>query len=309
MIIPEDEFWLPISIGHAMGEPIVTIARLRQPPNGFISDVDLRKSGTLFNIPLHDIDDQSLDSPNIDGVIFHLPRSGSTAVARAVACIANSSCYFEPCALDQLLSPQLKHIENRKQSLSKLLRLYSTASRHMGAKTFIKLSSWSTLNISEYREALPETPFFFVYRNPVEILVQILDRPTGWMQSPAKENLEQVLGFGTSSSLLEYCGRMLKLFCEQILLASPSPVIISHESLRDSTLSAIRQNVSFQLSENDLSKMRASFELNSEYWDSSIKYLADANPLRAQASDEIVLICERFITPYLSKLKTLHNDK
>lgn len=303
MKVPKGEFWLPISISYAMGEPIVSISRLSERPTGFLSDVDLHSKAGALKLPLNDIEIDDTKLSEIDAVVFHLPRSGSTAVAQALAKLDNSSCFFEPAPLDQLLSPQFASVSNKEVSLKKLLWLYGAIKESKDHKVFIKLSSWSTLNINAYRLAMPNTPFFFVHRNPVEVLAQILTRPTGWMQSPARFSIENHLGLDTAESIEEYCGNMLGLFCQRILEANPTPSLIDHATLRESAIKSIKQNITSQLSQSELLRMSKSFDMDSEHWDAPVKYSPDSVHIIGGANNDLIRICDLMISPYLFKLR------
>ncbi len=301
MIIPAGEFWLPISVGYAMGEPIVTVARLKQMPVGFLSDIDLRRNGDIVKIPLNDIEIEQ-NMHNMAGLVFHLPRSGSTAVARALTSIDCTSCFFEPAALDQLLSPQLMDKIDPIASLKKLLLLFESVSHTSKHKVFIKLSSWSTLHIFKYRNALPTTPFFFVYRNPIEILVQILQRPTGWMQSPAKKEIEKMLGLERSMAIEEFSGTMLSIFCDEVLKLQPKPIPIKHSTLMESSVNAIEQVLDYDLRDIELQQLRSSFKLDSEDWQKPSDYIADSLQLINSAPESLVEMCQRIVKPSIARI-------
>lgn len=112
-----------------------------------------------------------------DGFIFHQSRCGSTLVARALATLAGTSVISEAPPLDAIVELGVYRPELTVERHAQLLRAMVAAltrPRRDETRTFIKLDSWHTLALPLFRRAFPATPWIFLYRDPVEILVSQL---------------------------------------------------------------------------------------------------------------------------------------
>lgn len=305
MNIPEDEYWIPTSVTFTMGEPIVSVVRTKRHLLGFVSDVDIVKEGRPMKVPLEDI---RIDTRKVgfDAIIFHLPRSGSTAVAKAAAKLDNTRCFFEPRALNDFLSPQYATYNTNNEHLKKLLALFLGGQLNKTTRTVIKLSSWSTLHISRYRHVLKTTPFFFVCRDPVQVLVQILERPTGWMEKPVRKALQREVMLDGNSQVLQYTAAMLKLFIKEVLTLEWKPTIIEHKTLREDTLKTFRTELDPEPTNLELEKMAAEFDFDSEKWDRQRLYIDDSTALSSVADTEIKKISSNILQPLFAELLHSH---
>ena len=101
--------------------------------------------------------------------IFHTSRSGSTLLTQLLTCIDGCLAISEPPIIDEVFRlPQ-----NREEKIALFRNMVCTyAQRRSEADRyfFLKHDSWHVRWFPLVREAFPETPCFFVYRHPVEIL-------------------------------------------------------------------------------------------------------------------------------------------
>lgn len=115
--------------------------------------------------------DAFADAPAPDGLIFHMSRCGSTLVAQMLAALPGSIAISEPPPLDtiiQLAARGAVPAERIRHMIAALARDRSdTPARHR----FIKLDSWHILALPLLRTLYPDTPWVFLYRDPVEVLV------------------------------------------------------------------------------------------------------------------------------------------
>ncbi len=174
--------WLPTAVSAANGKPAVEwlhfgSARLDAP---FYEDSIraarrlpfnrlVRWRTTLSTLPDH----TPIVKP--DGLIFHMSRCGSTLVARMLASIAHSVTVSEPPPLDAVLQIVRARTDQpwpeRVRLLQAMVGALGRDTLPSGARYFIKLDSWHTAALPLFRAAFPDTPWVFLYRDPIEVMV------------------------------------------------------------------------------------------------------------------------------------------
>ena len=126
---------------------------------------------------------QDVASLPLSGAIFHLSRCGSTLVSQMLAALPGNLVMSEPDPLNDLLGPQWGHLDEgvKQYMAASLLRLLGRP-RHGGQhKYFVKFSSWNAAFLPILNGILPDCPRVFIYRDPVEVMVSLMQEPPGWM--------------------------------------------------------------------------------------------------------------------------------
>lgn len=114
-------------------------------------------------------------APQPSGLIFHLSRSGSTVLTRMLAAHSGHRVLSEPDPLDDVLRADVtadRRVELVSAVLYALARRPATAHGH----SFVKADPWHVLALSSVRQACPQVPWVFVYRDPLEVLVSHQER-------------------------------------------------------------------------------------------------------------------------------------
>jgi hypothetical protein len=159
--------------------------------------------------------DDSLAPPR--GLIFHMSRCGSTLVAQMLASSPRNIVLSEAPPIDAVtrlrdLRP-IASEEDRRRALSVMTAALSR--RRSGAETrlFLKLDSWHSIDLPLFRAAFPSTPWVFLYRNPIEVLVSQM-RLRGIQTVPGVLPPE-ILGVDDGAALggEEFCARVLAKTC------------------------------------------------------------------------------------------------
>jgi hypothetical protein len=109
------------------------------------------------------------------GLFFHAGRCGSTLVANALGLHAGTVVLKEPVCLSQALlsDPGGRH----REWLQALMRCLCVRRSAEHRATIVKLTSWNALRIERLRALFPDVPCAFLYRDPVETIVSLLERP------------------------------------------------------------------------------------------------------------------------------------
>lgn len=147
-----------------------TFARLRQRP-----------ANVLFTrtTSLAELEAWAETSPGIPptGFVFHVSRCGSTLLAALLGRLPGALVLSEPAPVDSIL--RAGHRLGRGRQI-RLLRAVVSALGQARApgqdRLFIKFDAWNTLQLPLVREAFPDTPWVFLRREPVEVLVSALAR-------------------------------------------------------------------------------------------------------------------------------------
>ncbi|EJN26377.1 hypothetical protein PMI36_01024 [Pseudomonas sp. GM79] len=108
--------------------------------------------------------------------IFHASRCGSTLISQMLAQLDSHIVVSEPPPLDALLRSDLPAVE-RRAAIKGLLSAYGQRRLGSEQRLIIKLDAWNITELPVLHECFPETPWLFVYRDPLEIAVSHLRRP------------------------------------------------------------------------------------------------------------------------------------
>lgn len=128
--------------------------------------------------PLAALSDWQAQSPGLapSAFILHASRCGSTLISQMLARLDDHIVVSEPPPLDALLRSDLPAGE-RRAAICGLLSAYGQRRRGTEQRLVIKLDAWSIGEWPLLQACFPDTPWLFLYRDPVEIAVSHLRRP------------------------------------------------------------------------------------------------------------------------------------
>ncbi|MEO6681131.1 MAG: sulfotransferase family protein [Pseudomonas sp.] len=180
------EGWLPIRVWQQAGEWQVDWCwfgdtPLHQPFFREAVDDALRlpfNQAFRRQTPLAVLSDWQETSPGLapSAFIFHASRCGSTLISQMLARLDDHIVISEPPPLDALLRSGLPAAE-RRRAIEGLLSAYGQRRGGSEQRLVIKLDAWNIAELPVLRECFPDTPWMFVYRDPLEIAVSHLRRP------------------------------------------------------------------------------------------------------------------------------------
>jgi len=178
-------------------------------------------------------DDVHAMSPS--GFVFHESRCGSTLVANALAAMDPESTrvYSESgppvtavnvCGIDGSSCPKGRALELLRDVIYLMGRTNDEGEEHL----FFKIQSIGTKHIEVFLEAFPDTPWIFVYREPVQIMMSQLEHGAKsancvrQLRDIPPEKIEQIHEMGKGVKTLtsvEKCALHLSLLCESVVKA------------------------------------------------------------------------------------------
>jgi len=139
----------------------------------------------------------------LKGMVFHMSRCGSTLAAQWLTALSDSVVLSEPEPLDTLL--QWPKPYSDMETVRALLAALGQPRRESDRQLFLKTDCWHMVHIDRLLTAFPGTPWVFIYRNPVEVLVSHQRMPgwhlvpgsmTGHGMQPPDEAMNNSLGHG-----------------------------------------------------------------------------------------------------------------
>ena len=119
---------------------------------------------------------------NLTGVVFHESRCGSTLVANALTAMnpKENRVYSESAppitALKSICGEKYQScsVHQAAQILADTIYLMSRSNDPQEKRVFFKIQSVGALNIEVFQNAFPRTPWIFVYRDPVQVMMSQL---------------------------------------------------------------------------------------------------------------------------------------
>lgn len=208
--------------------------------------------------------------------IFHTSRCGSTLLAQLLSILSCCIVMSEPPVIDAFL--RLHQMEPESSGGSANLRqlILALGQQRSPEEThfFIKLDSWHIQFLPILRAAFPDTPCWFLYREPDAILASHRRQRgpqmvPGMIASLAAETLE-------AGDLDGYCVKVLAGFFEAALANVEHLQLIHYRQLPDILWQDLlpRQGLDCTLEQLERIRQRAGFHAK----DRSIRFNADAPP-------------------------------
>ncbi|QDQ28795.1 sulfotransferase family protein [Chitinimonas arctica] len=116
--------------------------------------------------------------------IFHASRCGSTLMAQMLARLASHTVLSEPPTLDTVLRAHYFSPLTGDTQLAWTRALLSAyGQQRLGSEQalVVKLDAWNIFDLPLLQRAFPDTPWLFLYRDPLEIAVSQLRAPGAHM--------------------------------------------------------------------------------------------------------------------------------
>ncbi len=286
---------------HHSLQMLSALRQLRNPgketmgaPTSFASDLDALQDAHASIDPLYP-----------SGFIFHVGRSGSTLLAKALARSRSNLVLGEPAPINQLWAVLSNGWREPVGSDPMHAALFKNLVLAMGRRRvpthrayFVKFTSYNLHFFDFIRAVFPDVPALFLYRGPEAVLASMKKNPPGWMQSRERGFASMLTGVAQFGFLdgEAFAMRSLERFYSLALQADHLQYL-SYESLRAESLPAILRYFNLDPCQEEMTSMKSQFRFYSknDYRAREFKTGPAAdNPSHARAE--------------LSPLWRLHND-
>jgi hypothetical protein len=246
----------------------------------------------------------------LGGLIFHMSRCGSTLISRVLAANPDYVMLSEPPPLDEVLATGLRGAseEQRIGWLRAMVSALTQPRTGREKRAFIKMDSWHILDLPLIRRAFPETPWIFVYRNPVEVLVSH-KRLRGGQMAPGHLP-PQRLGLDQAAAQLpfdldRFCARVIGNFCGAAAryAASDGGLLVNYDQFPGAIWSKILPN--FGVYPTDEEREVMELELMYHAKQPAHPFNPDSEAKRRAAPPEFHTLAEQYVLPAYSHLEDL----
>ena len=242
------------------------------------------------------------------GFIFHMSRCGSTLIAQMLAALKRNIVISEARPIDQVLRASM----NESQRID-LLRwtIHALAHRNNEERLFVKFDAWHVLQLPLIIQAFPRTPWVFVYRDPVEVLVS-QQRERGVQVIPGAMN-PAMFGLDPQepwiTKLDEYAARVLARFCEAAVehRTCGRSHFIEFGELPDAVSESLLPHFGDGYSSAEIEAMRRAAQFDAKR--PGLNFELDSARKQSEATAETRRLAEQFIRPAYEKLEQIRSSQ
>ncbi len=242
------------------------------------------------------------------GFIFHMSRCGSTLLAQLLAALPRNIVLSEASPIDEVLRAHVRNPAVTDAERCAWLRALVSAlgqSRNGETRFFIKFDSWQTLDLPLIRQAFPEVPWIFLYRDPVEVLAsQIKQRGAQTVPGTIDPGLLELdLLTAIQMPPEEFCARMLARVCQAALdQCGSGGRLVHYRDLPGAAWTEIARYFGAPCSPAEIETMQAKARFDAKT--PSMFFTDDRSAKQRDATDAIRRMAEIWIDPIYRRLET-----
>ena len=241
--------------------------------------------------------EQSFDSVEPTGFIFHSSRCGSTLVANACRAITNSIVLSEANAIDKLIARFITDSDGIKDSLySVFLRatVRALAQRRNGNEQhlFVKFACCSFAQIERITRIWPRVPWVFLYRDPIETIVSNIADVPPWLKDNDLRVLASITGTSPDAvaemGLEELCARTIgSLYSKAHRLANENSMLLNYNQLSVPVISSVLSFFKVSPAAEELDAIARASSMYSKAVSGTRTFISDAAAKQKLASDRV----------------------
>ncbi|MDD5058023.1 MAG: hypothetical protein PHQ60_09125 [Sideroxydans sp.] len=244
----------------------------------------------------------------LQGMVFHISRCGSTLAAQWLAALTDSVVLSEPEPLDTLLQWPAPHSD--AETIRALLAALGQPRRDSDRSLFLKTDCWHTSHIDRLLSAFPDTPWIFLYRDPLEVLVS-QQRMPGWHLVPGsmsghglrppEELMCNPLGHGAwiMSAILKQA--------RQAMQRHGNGLLMNYSELPGALESKLAAHFGIDLAAQDMASLHAVTGRSAKQ--RHVAFQPDAADKRAAADAVVLELAARWLDEPYQALEQMRNDK
>jgi hypothetical protein len=308
--------WIPSRIRWRDADPVVEWIwlgerRFTEPFFSETLDSALRDPFTLLfrhETPIATLGERREIRPGLKptGFIFHTSRCGSTLISQLLSSAPGAVVISEAPPIDSLLrgGPKLTE-EQRSVWVEWLIGALGQPRSGNETRYFIKLDCWHAAYLPILRRALPDVPWIFLYRDPVEVLASHQIIPALWsapgMLDPGLigADLPEVIQMGR----LEYCARVIEKVCESALSFQEDMPgkFVNYSELPEAVWTTVASHFGVTFAAPEIAAMQAKSSFNAKT--PGLYFRSDSDAKRREASAQVAGLAERRLYPVYERLE------
>jgi hypothetical protein len=240
-----------------------------------------------------------------DGFIFHMSRCGSTLVSQM---LAQSDCNI---AISEASPIDAAVRTNSPEILRAMVKAFGRPRSGHERRFFIKLDSWHALALPLFERTFPDTPWLFLYRDPLEVMVSQAREPGSQMVpqlvAPSIYGID-----GPNIPGPDYTARVLNRICAAAAdaLASPRGRAINYRNLPDAFETDILPHFCVAPGATERAAMRGACRFDAKT--PSMTFAADSAAKQAAASENLRALAGRHLVDIVGRLDAIaaeHADR
>ena len=313
--------WMPIRFFRENGLPMVEWCYMDQrrfTEPFFDSTVDqcLRLPfNVLFRrqTPVESLVELQTTQPGVTptGLIFHMTRCGSTLISQMLAANPRNIVLSEAVPIDEVLydSPADRVVtdSDRISWLRAMVNALGQRRHPPQHRLFVKLDAWHIHHLPLLRAAFPRTPWIFLYRDPLEVMVsQMRFRARYLLPMP-----EYAARFGIEPNTAwqlppeEYTARVLASILRAALdhRSVTGGMLVNYEQLPQAVTTSITSHfgVIWSAAETEPMERASQFNAKAPY----MTFEHDRQQKQLAVTDAITASTQRWLTPLYEQLESL----
>ena len=244
-----------------------------------------------------------------DGFIFHMSRCGSTLAAQMIAALPGAIVASEAIPIDSAV--QLNHqipglpLDIHVRVLRAIVAAIGRNRTGDAQRYVIKLDAWHIKALPLFRAAFPGTPWAFMYRDPVEVMVS-QKRQTGLMVVPGEMQPETFTTDGEDSTLA-HGANVLGQICQSAVdgMARGGGMLINYSEMPDAVPDRLLPHFGIAIDAADRAAMQAATRQDVKSKDRA--FAPDSADKRAEATPDIQAVVERYMAAPHAALEALRH--
>lgn len=315
--VPPSCQWLPAGLGTDGAQVVVEWAHFAgMPLDDPFFEYPLRKARQHpvsrllgWTTPLGCLADSGAEGTQaLDGLVFHMSRCGSTLVAQALGAMRGALVLSEPAPFDELLQFCAARDDIPLETRLALLRGMAAAlASERGApvhRRFLKTDCWHAGVLPLLRAAFPDTPWIFLYRDPVEVLMSH-ERMTGAQTLPGPH--AALVGIADPAAIpgLDFTARVLAATCQRAADHTDigGGMLVDYAELPDAFLTRILPHFGIVPDAADAEAIAAALRRDAKQPRKSFD--PHERPPRERASAAVIAASDRHLAPAVARLRAL----
>ncbi len=252
----------------------------------------------------------------LSGIIFHMARTGSTLIHRLIGKIGRVQSLSEIALLDVAMRiTERWPADERNAVMQDLLGAFRRPRRPNERQFVTKMTdAGASVRLPLFRQAFPDVPWVFVYRDPIEVMVSVLSKPTGniegWyrnrVQAANRLMMPQLADPGMWPE--EFMARTLRRFCGAAVTAAKATppgkfLAVPYSRLPDAVWETIAPHFGIELTDADRDAMRAEAKYSAK--SGTTEFRSDSASKRELATPYMTRLANDLVGPAIEELRAL----